>query len=175
MRYLTRDWRRHRPALALMLALWAAFWAWIVVAGRRGADLDVAPALVHPLLLLAVGLVVGVGGSEPGPSPGEVRAPVAAGLAIGGLIVAVDTGVALVAIWQMVQASHGASPPFGHYVPQVLLWVVAAGLATTMCGVMLGATLAQIWREWAARAARRRFRIGAPAAPAAAQPPAKRN
>ena len=171
MQYLTRDWRRHRAALALILALWAAFGAWIVIADRRGADLDIALLLVHPLLLLAVGFVVGAGGGEPGPSSDEVRAPVAAGLAIGGLIVAVDSAVALVVTWQMVQGSHGAAPPFGYYVVQLFGWFVLAGLVAVSAGVLFGAALAQICREWATQAARRWSRIGAPPEPSAALPP----
>lgn len=174
MRYLTRDLERHRAALALILVLWTAFWAWIVVAGRRGADLDIAPALIHPLLLLAVGLVIGAGGAKPGPSPGEVRVPVAAGIAIGGLIVVVDTVVVLVETWRMIQASHGAAPPFGHYVPQVILWFVLAGLLATVVGVMFGAVLAQGWRKSVAWAARHGSRKGGSPAPPVVLPPSDR-
>jgi uncharacterized membrane protein YoaK (UPF0700 family) len=59
MKQLLRNVRQHRAGTIFFVAVWLGYWAGIVLGARLGGDMGVAAVLVHPVLPLAAGFLIG--------------------------------------------------------------------------------------------------------------------
>ena len=177
MRQVMRDLRRHRVSALAFLALWAAFWAWVLAARITGVDLDLTPILIYPALPLVAGALIGwwrwwpVG--EPGSAStiGEALRGLAASLppglgtalAVGAAITALPAAIGLVDAWQQLQANQGTilpPPPFSDSVGGMVKWVVVPGLVNALIGCAC-ASLIRTWLEGRGGRSPRREKTGA--------------